>query len=339
MKTNPVEKNSLRTLVFAILAVSISLIFIELVFRTLFYFDVFKFTKSMKAEALHRYSDISELVYEMKPSFSFRDFHGVVKTNSFGMRGGEYAMEKPAGVYRICVIGDSVAFGMYLPVEETFAHLLEGDLNRQLGHRFEVLNFSVAGYNASQEKIILKEKVLRFKPDMVIVSFCPNDDTYTDGLGKMSRAFSPFSIGNQLHSRTVCFLMHRLEKSIFSKMTDIGQVEGLLGELARESRKNGFEALVLLIPYNYQKEYTEKKKHAAVRDFAQREKLLYLDFFKAWQDAGSETRKDSYLEDDIVHLSSLGMRKVANGIYEYIAEHVKSDAGMSAARLEAQASK
>jgi len=339
MKTDPAKKDSLKTLAFAVLAVLIPLILVELIFRALFYFDVFKFTKSMKAEPLHRYSEIPALVYEMKPSFTFKDFHGVVRTNSFGMRGDEYTMEKPAGVYRICVIGDSVAFGMYLPTEETFAYLLEGNLNSKLGKRFEILNFSVAGYNASQEKIVLKEKVLRFKPDIVIVSFCPNDDTYTDGLGKMSRAFSPFSIGNKLHSRAIGYLMHSLEKSVFSKMVDMGQVEDLLGELARESRKNGFEALVLLIPYNYQKEYTEKKKHATVRDFAQREKLPYLDFFKAWQDTGSETRKDFYLEDDIVHLSSLGMRKVADGIYEYIAEHFKGGTGMPAARLETQASK
>ena len=75
------------------------------------------------------------------------------------MRDHEYSLTKPAGVKRIAVIGDSVAFGftrhpVALPLKEIFPKVLEAELNAASPGRYELLNFAVTGYNSAQEEIV-----------------------------------------------------------------------------------------------------------------------------------------------------------------------------------------
>ena len=58
-------------------------------------------------------------------------FSNVIKTNSLGFHSREYSLEKPEGVFRIAVIGDSFIEASQVPIEKTFAYLLEEKLNNQ----------------------------------------------------------------------------------------------------------------------------------------------------------------------------------------------------------------
>ncbi len=99
-----------------------------------------------------------------------------VRTNSFGMRGKETTEEKPAGVFRIAVLGDSWAFGWGVGDGEEFPAVLQSLQHAgQNGDRVEVLNFSVSDYNTLQELAVLKRKALRFHPDLVLVAYNVND--------------------------------------------------------------------------------------------------------------------------------------------------------------------
>jgi len=44
------------------------------------------------------------------------------------------------------------------------------------GKKIKVLNFGVPGYNMAQELEVLRAKALRFKPDLVILQYCINDE-------------------------------------------------------------------------------------------------------------------------------------------------------------------
>ncbi len=97
--------------------------------------------------------------------------------NSLGMRDREYAPEKPPGVARIALLGDSYAFGNAVPAAATFAKVLERAANarRPEGIRFEVLNFGVKGYDTTQELATLREVALPLDPDLLIVAYFLND--------------------------------------------------------------------------------------------------------------------------------------------------------------------
>ena len=121
--------------------------------------------------SLYRRSDNPVLFYELRPHVEI----GPYRVNSNGFRDREYAIEKPAGVFRIAVLGDSIAWGHMLPLEATFAKQLEQALNSQLDQQFEVLNFGVSGYSTQQEVELYRTRVKRFDPDLVIVCYCLND--------------------------------------------------------------------------------------------------------------------------------------------------------------------
>jgi len=97
------------------------------------------------------------------------------RINAAGLRGPEVSEEKPAGVRRIAVLGDSVAFGFWVAEKDAFPRQLESMLNEAEGGPVEVLNLAVPGYNLDQEIETLRSKALALAPDLVVVAFCLND--------------------------------------------------------------------------------------------------------------------------------------------------------------------
>lgn len=121
--------------------------------------------------------DSDLIIYRLKPNLSVK-FHDVpVTTNSFGMRGPEIRVEKPAGVYRIALLGDSFAFGWGVEEEKTFARVIERELNAALpqGPKVELLNFGVPGYSTFQEVASFEQYGAKFHPDLVLVYWVEND--------------------------------------------------------------------------------------------------------------------------------------------------------------------
>lgn len=128
----------------------------------------------------------SKIGYEPVPSIhyegtdlSFYDYQG--SSNSLGYRDTEHAIAKPPGTYRILVLGDSVAAGLRIDrTEDTFPAVLQALLRAQ-GVNAEVLNFGVSGYNTQQEVETLRDKGLRYQPDLVLLAYVLNDREQMDG--------------------------------------------------------------------------------------------------------------------------------------------------------------
>jgi lysophospholipase L1-like esterase len=93
-----------------------------------------------------------------------------------GLRDRVFAVPKPAGVFRVLVLGDSVTYGVNVPAANAFPKLLERRLaGRQ--PRVEVLNAGVLGYTPYNELQYYMARGRSFEPDLVLVGFCMNDVT------------------------------------------------------------------------------------------------------------------------------------------------------------------
>ncbi len=112
------------------------------------------------------------LVYEFKPNYE-NEKEGYF-LNSFGFRDDEFSYEKET--FRIALIGDSVTFGLFINDSDYIAsERLEEYLNRNSSVNYEVYNFGVSGYSLFQERILLNETVMKFKPDIIIIQYLLND--------------------------------------------------------------------------------------------------------------------------------------------------------------------
>jgi lysophospholipase L1-like esterase len=98
--------------------------------------------------------------------------------NADGFRGREYDVGKSDAI-RIMVLGDSVTFGRGVPLEGTYAGLLEDRLNGEGrgGLRYEVLNLGVGGYNSRQQLELYETKGRKYEPDLLVIGFVLNDAT------------------------------------------------------------------------------------------------------------------------------------------------------------------
>src|ERR1700751_561909 len=101
-----------------------------------------------------------------------------VSINSEGLRDREFALEKPPGVYRVMMLGDSTTFGWGVKEENTAAKFLERKLNANLpaGYsRAEVMNAGVGNYDTVQEVTYYETIGWKFHPDLVVLVFFIND--------------------------------------------------------------------------------------------------------------------------------------------------------------------
>src|SRR4029078_7940013 len=102
-----------------------------------------------------------------------------VKVSSQGLRDREHPLAKPAGTYRIAVLGDSYAEAMQVDVERAFWALLPKKLEAcgfAKGKKVETVNFGVSGYGTGHELLMLQNRVWPYAPDMVLLAFFPGND-------------------------------------------------------------------------------------------------------------------------------------------------------------------
>ena len=94
-----------------------------------------------------------------------------VNINSFGFRGPEISMEKPADTFRIFVVGGSTTFGSAATSDD---NTVPGYLQKKfdmadLGLNVEVINAGTVGAYSKTEAPFVKDVLFDFNPDLIIV--------------------------------------------------------------------------------------------------------------------------------------------------------------------------
>jgi len=129
--------------------------------------------------------------YRMNPEFEGRqrspDYNVYIRTNSKGLRGGEYPPLKEY-TRTILILGDSFTFGHGVSEDKTFSARLQELLNSEYSDTFFVINAGVMGYDNIQQMRYLKSEGLNFNPWMVIMAIYPENDLKDNLQDERSRA-------------------------------------------------------------------------------------------------------------------------------------------------------
>lgn len=97
--------------------------------------------------------------------------------NSHGFRGPEISMEKPYSSFRIFVVGGSTTFApRAISDQHTIPGYLQKYLEREnLSKNVEVINAGIPAFVSGDELVVVKNKILKFSPDLIIIYDGVND--------------------------------------------------------------------------------------------------------------------------------------------------------------------
>ena len=132
------------------------------------------------------------------------DFHGffhkrwlrsAVRHNHYGFRGPEFDEIKPAGVYRVAVLGDSFAYGNGVAEQDRFSDRLGAALEPR---HIQVLNFGFPGNNWPDNVMTLERRVLRLKPNFVLLQWGTNDIEF-EIEARPRTEITPLAVNRNLH--------------------------------------------------------------------------------------------------------------------------------------------
>ena len=268
-----------------------------------------------------RLSSNPKIGYEPAPGLEYQgddldyyDYRG--RANRLGYRDGEHEVRKPAGMYRILVLGDSVAAGLkVLRYEETFPAILEDRLRRQ-GRAVEVLSFAVSGYNTEQEVETLKDRGLQFQPDLVLLAYCLNDVTRFDSGILATLLEQEKSHGGVSLARANPYLLHSalyrfLRERVFPPAPDPlnraqNTVEASFRDLSALSRLHHFGVVVAVFPiFDDLRDYRHQEAHEAVRGLSVANGFDHLDLLAAFRRCADES-PDAPLAFDRLHPTERG---------------------------------
>lgn len=95
--------------------------------------------------------------------------------NKWGWRDKNWDLEKPKNHYRVAVLGDSFIEAFQVESDSTSLRIAETILKEKY-FNVEIMNFGRSGMTTTEQLITLKNEVIKFSPDLVILFFLPSND-------------------------------------------------------------------------------------------------------------------------------------------------------------------
>ncbi len=122
-----------------------------------------------------------------------------VRINDKGFHDQNHQISKPDDVFRIAVLGDSFVEAVQLPYTKSFWYLLSRKLQNcsgLSGKSVETMGFGVSNYGTGHQLLMLRNEVLQYQPDQVVLGFFQGNDIIDNSSFYYSGPSPLFSIKN-----------------------------------------------------------------------------------------------------------------------------------------------
>jgi lysophospholipase L1-like esterase len=265
----------------------------------------------------------------------------MIKTNSFGLVGREHPLDKQKGIYRILILGDSIAAmgwaGNYLEDDLNFDSSLK---NSYKG--FEVWNSGVGGYDSRQYLLYLKHKGLAFKPDAVLLFLFMNDfelntciyyknkDGVTEfnfnieAIANTGFRVNPFLMRNSYVYR---FIILSVNNFLFYKNKlkgiDVKQENGrlYLGKIKQICQSQGISLYAFIFPYlNPLDKYEDYKReeYFTILKVVKELEIPHVDLYDLYEYRRAHGLSLRFLPEDDIHPDEETHKIIASMIYRFL---------------------
>jgi lysophospholipase L1-like esterase/ABC-type nitrate/sulfonate/bicarbonate transport system substrate-binding protein len=263
---------------------------------------------------------------------------GTINSNADGMRDVTVGRDKPAGEFRVLVLGDSSNFGHGVEGTETWAAQLQ-----RLVPRLVVLNGACPGWTTTEGLAFLRSVGLSYHPDLVIAGF--NNDPGPEYMADSARIPGPwvaslngmlFQSESYLLAREVTLSLVRRavsgkderqagEEPLYGSLSD-DQMKGLVPRVSleeflgniRKMKEDSPDFAWINMPVNrtvpdYVKRYVNNDYRQAAADLAQKEHFRLVDVDDRWR----RSREPGLFQDShVFHPNPQGHLRMAQQIAE-----------------------
>ncbi|MEW6303631.1 MAG: GDSL-type esterase/lipase family protein [Verrucomicrobiota bacterium] len=234
------------------------------------------------------------------------------------------------------LLGDSVTFGVGVPVEQTFAGRL------QAAHpRVRIWNTAVIGYSIEDYAAVLADFQRRKEPIAKVILFlCLNDGyrrmTLTDNatpllrctrwLGERSKFY--LLIKDAFFDRSHSYFEF-IEPHYHTGAPEWARLKSGLEEIKHRCRESGWDLRVVVLPYEYQVRRHDTNllgPQTVLGQLLETNAVATLDVTPAFAAQGREKRP-LFLHADAMHLSSAGHELVFGKVEKWLGEPGKQSKG------------
>jgi lysophospholipase L1-like esterase len=258
--------------------------------------------------------------------------------NLYGLIGKEYKLRKDKGVYRILLLGDSIA--AQNGIREELEDRLNSKPSLDAKYAFEIWNAGVSSYDIRRYALYLKYKGIQYNPDMLLIFFYLNDFApntfiyYHDkkGIVRFDYPFRELSnkyILNQFlinHSYLYRFLIVRLEKYLVinkkkpqNKAPDEENGRFYLNMIRGICQKNKIKLFCVLFsdlkPLQELK-HNQKEQYEIISKVLMESGVQYIDLRSYLPEDKLYSLRDK--TEDSIHPSLEGEKLIAEIIYNYM---------------------
>ena len=324
-------KNLIANILVLIISATFTLLTIEQAYR-FYLFDIASLSIE-KMNSLHNMGESglitpslhNEIIFELKPNLDTYFKLTQFKTNSQGLRDKEYNVSKLNDVYRIAVVGDSFTMPAGVEINKSYHSRLEEQLNKEQPEEYyQFINFGVGGYSLRQYLAIIKFKVKKYNPDLIIVGFCGENDhvVYPDKIFK-----EPYKVKSTKNSFYRSFVLDKLRNIINNNSPSINLVDftenekkymtGIFSEMKAFSIETHTPIIIVYLNTRYNQRYVDNL-----------EKLVIdkgLKFLNASSPFATKDMSDYMIYPTDSHPNLDANKIFAEELYQYLTQFIEKN--------------
>jgi len=267
-----------------------------------------------------------DMLFFVPPDFHMR-FKGT-NVRKMGFRSGPASVEKPEGTFRVICVGGSSTWGDGVESEDAWPSVLERML-RKRGLDADVINAGLPAYTTFQIFILLREYLVAYDPDVVVMYAGFNDMSLSVGpftqreiwdmmQGKAGPWGNFVPRAQKVLSRSRLYGAMRLAivgtKRRFERKMDVTTQRQEFLANVRDIHKTLSGREIPFLVMSEGTKYDDEVYHTGLANLAGREGFPFKDVYSELRRA--ETLKPIF--SDVVHLTEEGNRAVAGFALELL---------------------